>query len=94
MAPPGTKAIIYEDSDMRVLWAPQCLDAWLLKLSKNHYRCHLYYVPKTSSYRVSGSVNLFPHHCIAPPYSHKTHLQELATELKESLKMSHDENEL
>jgi hypothetical protein len=60
MAPPGTKAIIFEDSNTRALWAPHGLDAWLLSLSKDHYRCHLYYVPKTSSYHVSGSVDLFP----------------------------------
>jgi hypothetical protein len=45
MAPPGTKAIIYKDSDTRAFWAPQGLDAWLIGPSKNHYRCHLYYVP-------------------------------------------------
>jgi hypothetical protein len=86
MAPHGTKAVIYEDSNMCASWAPHSLDVWLLSPSKNHYRCHLYYVPEASSYRVLGSANLFPQHCIAPPYSHETHLQELVTELKESLK--------
>jgi hypothetical protein len=86
MAPPGTKAIIYEDSNTCASWAPHGLDAWLLSPSKDHYRCHLYYVPKTSGYRVSGSANLFPQHCIAPPYLHKTHNQELSAELRESLK--------
>jgi hypothetical protein len=42
--------------------------------------------PKTSGYRVSDSANLFPQHCIALPYLHRTHIQELATKLKESLK--------
>jgi hypothetical protein len=83
MAPPGTKAIIYEDSNMGALWAPHGLDAWLLSPSKDHYRCHLYYVPETSSYHISDSAGFFPQHCIAPLYLHKTHLQELATELKE-----------
>jgi hypothetical protein len=86
MAPPGTKAIIYEDSDTCASWAPHGLDAWLLNPSKDHYRCHLYYVPKTSGYCVSGSANLFPQHCIEPPYLHKTHIQELLAELQESLK--------
>jgi hypothetical protein len=84
MAPPGTKAIIYEDSNTCASWAPHGYDAWLLSPSKDHYRCHLYYIPKTSGYHVSGSANLFPQHRIAPPYLHETHIQELLTELKES----------
>ncbi len=86
IAPPSAKSIICEDSDTHASWAPHSLDAWLLSPSKDHYRCHLYYVPKTSGYRVSGSANLFPQHCIAPPYLHKTHNQELSAELRESLK--------
>ncbi len=82
MAPPGTKAIIYKDSNTRTLWAPHGLDAWLLRPSKDHYRCHLHRVPEISSYWVPGSANLFPQHCIAPPYLHKTHVHKLATELK------------
>jgi hypothetical protein len=89
MAPPGTKAIIYKDSDMRASWAPHGLDAWLLGPSKDHYCCHLYYVPKTNGYLVSGSADLFPQHCIAPPYLHKTHIQELSKELQDTLKNVH-----
>ena len=81
LAPLGTKAIIYEDSDTRASWAPHGLDAWLLGTSKDHYRCHLYFVPETSGYRVSGSAELFPQHCVAPPYSHETHVNELADEI-------------
>ncbi len=82
LAPLGTKAIIYEDSDTCASWAPHGLDAWLLSPSKDHYRCHLYFVPETSGYRVSGSAELFPQHCVSPPYSHKTHVNELANEMK------------
>jgi hypothetical protein len=81
MAPPIMKEIICEDSDTRALWAPHGLDAWLLGPSKDHYHCHLYYVPKTKGYQVSDLANLFPQHCIAPPYWHKTHVQELSAEL-------------
>jgi hypothetical protein len=66
LAPPGTKAVIYEDANMRALWAPHGLDAWLLGPSKDQYHCNLYYVPETKGYHVSGSTNLFPQHCIAP----------------------------
>ncbi len=81
MAPPGTKAIIYEDSNTRTSWALHGLDAWLLGSSKDCYRCHHYYVPKTNGYQGSRSADLFPQHCLAPPYSHKTHINKLLTEL-------------
>ena len=85
IAPLGTKAIIYEDSDTRASWAPHGLDAWLLGPSKDHYRCHLYFVPETSGYRVSGSAELFPQHCVSPPYSHETHINELASEMTSTI---------
>ncbi len=86
MAPPCTKAIIYENSNTRTSWAPHSLDAWLLGPSKDHYHCHIYYFPKTNGYQVSRSTNLFPQHCITPPYSHKTHVSKLSTELQDTLK--------
>jgi hypothetical protein len=85
MAPLGTKAIIYEDSDTRTSWAPHGLDAWFLGSSKDHYRCHLYFVPETSGYRVSGSAELLPQHCIAPHFSNETHVNELSEEIKSTL---------
>jgi hypothetical protein len=74
MAPLGTKAIILKDSDTRASWAPHGLNAWILDPSKDHYRCHLFYVPKTRGYIVSGSANLFPQCCIAPKFSQECHM--------------------
>ncbi len=85
MAPPGTKAIIYKDTETCTSWAPHSLDAWLLRPSKDHCHCHLYFVPKTSNYRISGSADLFPQHSIAPPYSYVSHVQKLAEELQRML---------
>jgi hypothetical protein len=84
MAPLGTKAIIYEDSDTRASWAPYGLDAWFLGPSKDHYCCHLYFVPETRGYCVSGSTNLFPQHCSAPLYSVDTHVKELSKKLQDT----------
>jgi hypothetical protein len=85
MAPLSTKAIIYKDSNTRAFWAPHGLDAWLLGPSKDHYRCHLYYVPETTGYRVSGSAELFPQHCIALTFTPDTLVQELSMELQQTL---------
>ncbi len=95
MAPPITKAIIYKDSDTRASWAPHSLDAWLLGPSKDHYRCHLYYVPEMRGYRVSGSANLFPQHCMAPTYTPESHAQELSNELQHNLvALSHKQHNM
>jgi hypothetical protein len=85
LAPLGTRAIIHEDSDTRASWAPHGLDAWYLGPSKDHYRCHIYYVPETKGYRVSGSAELFPQHCREPTYSPDSHIKELSAELQENM---------
>jgi hypothetical protein len=41
LAPLGTKAIIYKDSDTRASWVLHGLDAWLLRPSKDHNRLPL-----------------------------------------------------
>ncbi len=85
MARLGTKAIIFEDSDTRTSWAPHGLDAWMLGTSKDHYRCHLSYIPEMRGYRVSGSASLFPQHCMAPKYTPNSHVKELSEELQTNL---------
>jgi hypothetical protein len=85
MAPLGTKAIIFEDTETCTSWAPHDLNIWLLRSSTDHYHCELYFVPKTSCYHVSSSADLFPQHCIALPYSHVSHVQELAEKLQTTL---------
>jgi hypothetical protein len=82
---PKQSFIIYEDSNSRASWAPHGLNAWFLGPSKDHYRCHLYFVPETSGYRVSGSTELFPQYCIAPHFSNETHVNELSAELTSTL---------
>jgi hypothetical protein len=82
LAPLGTRAIIYEDPEIRESWAPCGLDTWLLGPSKDHYRCNLYYVPETRGYRVSAAADLFPQHCIAPSFTPESHVKELSNELQ------------
>jgi hypothetical protein len=57
--------------------------------SMDHYRCHLYYIPETSGYRVSGSADLFPQHCIEPTFTPVTHVKELSEELQQMLATMH-----
>ena len=85
MAPLGTKAVIYEDADTRTSWARHSLDACFLRPFKGQYWCNLYYIPETKGYRLSGSADLFPQHCIAPAFTPVTRVQELLMELQDTL---------
>ena len=85
LAPLGTKTVIYEDADTSASWAPHGLNAWLLGPFKNHYWCNLNYVPETKGYCNLSSANLFPQHCIALAFTPVTQVQELSTELQDTL---------
>eukprot|EP00804_Cyclotella_cryptica_P029536 CCRYP_020583-RA/>CCRYP_020583-RA protein AED:0.35 eAED:0.26 QI:0/-1/0/1/-1/1/1/0/1386 len=81
LAPPGTKAIIYESPQGRASWGTRGLDAWYCGPSFDHYRNCKFYVPSTKSYRTSGSYDLFPQHCILPTFTPEQHTQEVYKEL-------------
>eukprot|EP00804_Cyclotella_cryptica_P028204 CCRYP_011045-RA/>CCRYP_011045-RA protein AED:0.18 eAED:0.15 QI:0/0/0/1/1/1/2/0/1234 len=85
LAPPGTKAVIYESPTTRTSWGTRGLDAWYCGPAFDHYRNMKFYVPSTKAYRVSGSYDLFPQHCILPTFTPAQHTQEVLRELFESL---------
>eukprot|EP00804_Cyclotella_cryptica_P025030 CCRYP_015953-RB/>CCRYP_015953-RB protein AED:0.31 eAED:0.30 QI:0/0/0/1/0/0.33/3/0/681 len=85
LAPPGTKAIVYESPQGRASWGSRGLDAWYCGPSFDHYRNCKFYVPSTKSYRTSGSNDLFPQHCILPAFTPVQHTQEVYNELFESI---------
>ena len=85
MAPPGTRAVIYEEAITRMSWGPHGLDAWYLKPAMDHYRCCEFYVPAMRSIRTSGSFDLFPQHCIMSTFTPEQHAHEVNDELKEAI---------
>eukprot|EP00804_Cyclotella_cryptica_P003417 CCRYP_018563-RA/>CCRYP_018563-RA protein AED:0.22 eAED:0.19 QI:0/0/0/1/0.33/0.25/4/0/1155 len=85
LAPPGTKAVIYDSPTTRTSWGTRGLDAWYCGPAFDHYRNMKFYVPSTKAYRVSGSYDLFPQHCILPTFTPAQHTQEVLRELFESL---------
>eukprot|EP00956_Cyclotella_meneghiniana_P014140 scaffold21040_cov41-Cyclotella_meneghiniana.AAC.5 len=84
-APPGTKAVGYESPATRASWGSRGLDAWYCGPSLDHYRNAKFYVPTTKAYRISGSYDLFPQHCILPTLTQQQHVQEVYSELFESV---------
>ena len=88
LAPLRSKAVIYEDNDIRGSWASRGVDGWYLGPSKDHYRCDLYYIPETRAYRVSGSTKLFPQHCQLPNLTHIQHLRALSKEIADETEIA------
>ena len=39
LAPPGTKALIFEPTSRRTAWGPYAVDGWYLGPAMKHYRC-------------------------------------------------------
>ena len=69
LAPPGTKALIYEAATRRASWAPHAVDGWYLGPAMKHYRCGRYFIPHTRATRIASAVKLFPTHCKMPTIS-------------------------
>jgi hypothetical protein len=88
LAPLGCKAVVYEDSDTRGLWASRGVDAFYLGPAMDHYRCDHYYIPDTQAYRISGSSKLFPQHCQLPPLTPHQHLRALTKELTDNTELA------
>jgi hypothetical protein len=66
LAPPGTKAVIYNDPSSRTSWGPHGEDAWYVNRAPEHWRCYKFFVPNTKAFRISGAAKFFPTHCKMP----------------------------
>ncbi len=66
LAPMGCAVQLYESINRCRTWADNSTDKWYLGTSNKHYRCHIIYVKKTRSKRISDTV-FFKHRCITQP---------------------------
>ena len=86
LAPPGTKAIIYEAPENRPSWGPRGIDAWYLGPAKDHYRNYKFFVPETKGYHISESAKFYPQHCTIPEETPDKHATNIVDELIVALK--------
>ncbi len=56
LAPMGCAVQLYESINRRGILADHSTDGWYLETSNKHYRCHIIYVKKTRSKRISDTV--------------------------------------
>jgi hypothetical protein len=85
LAPPATRAVIYNNPDSRTSWGPIGTDTWYCGPALDHYRNCRFYVPATRSYRTLGSFNLFPQHCLLPEFTPTQHTSAVHDELIEAI---------
>ena len=78
LAPPGSKGVIYESPEDRTSWGYRGLDAWYCGMDN-------FYVPETRVYRITGSFDLFPQHCMLPEFDADQHAAEVHDELFKSI---------
>ena len=85
LAPPGTRALIYNPPAIRTSWGARGLDAWYCGPSLDHYRGCIFYVPQTSAFRISATYQLFPTHCTLPVLTPTEHIKTIFQELRRSI---------
>eukprot|EP00804_Cyclotella_cryptica_P002577 CCRYP_010410-RA/>CCRYP_010410-RA protein AED:0.12 eAED:0.12 QI:0/0/0/0.5/0/0/2/0/1280 len=66
LAPMGCAVQFHIKPDKRKTWGEHSMDGWYLRTSPEHYRCHVVFVKKTQSKRVTDTV-FFKHKYITQP---------------------------
>lgn len=69
LAPPGTRAVIFDDPHKRASWAPHGTDTWYVGPAPEHYQNFTFYVPATRSIRITDTADFFPVHTNVPNLS-------------------------
>ena len=59
MAPPGTRAVVYEAPVRRLSWGTRGVDGWYCGPAFDHYRNMRFYILETRAYRNSASYMIF-----------------------------------
>ena len=67
LAPPGSKAIIYETPTNRPSWGAHGSAGFYTSTSMEHYRSYKIYIPHTSRERIATKVDFLPCRNINPP---------------------------
>ena len=89
IAPPGTKALIYEAATRRKTWAPHAVNGWYLGPAMKHYRCGKYFIDHSRAIRIANTAKLFPSHCKIPTISEADRTVLAANELLQRIKSEH-----
>ena len=85
LAPPGTRALVFEDPTNQGTFTPHAIDTRYLSHAKDNYRCHKFFIPATNGERIAQTAEFFPHHCNMPGLSSSERATITATDLTDAL---------
>ena len=85
LAPPGTKALVFSDSDTRTSWETHAKDAWYVGPALNHYWCFRFWMPKTKAFQIAKTEKFFPTYTSIPNITNDENLVMAAKDLIEAL---------
>eukprot|EP00957_Ditylum_brightwellii_P065951 5001511-Ditylum_brightwellii.AAC.1 len=60
LAPPGTRAVIFDDPESQASWDPHGTDAWYVEPAPEHYQNYTFYIPATCSTHITNTAEFFP----------------------------------
>ena len=86
MAPPGCRALVFEDPEIRTSYAPHGVEGFYLGPALDHYRCYRFYIPSTGHTWITGTAQFFPHALSMPTLTTTDQLLEAARTLVECIK--------
>eukprot|EP00957_Ditylum_brightwellii_P202556 15330666-Ditylum_brightwellii.AAC.1 len=85
IAPPGTRLLIYKDSNKRLSWALHSVEGWYFGPAIEHYWCYCFHIPSTSEHRITATAEFFPQHCRMPAFPSADAATAAANNLIEAL---------
>ena len=86
LAPPGTKALVFEPHSTRRSWAPHAKDAWFVGPALQHYQCFRFFIPATKGFTTAQTANFFPSFTTMPTLSNEEFAILTARELVDAMK--------
>jgi hypothetical protein len=88
---PGCKIIAHEKPSQRRTWAPHGQHGYYLGPAMHHHRCQNVYISSTTSERIVGTLEFFPHNSPMPKLSSTDRLLMAANDMANALKHPHPE---
>jgi hypothetical protein len=85
-APMGCAVQLHERSERRGSWAMNAIDAWYLRTSDEHYRCHVIFVKHSRSERISDTVHFKHKHITIPTVTPEDTIVKCLNDLTQALK--------
>jgi hypothetical protein len=66
VAPPGTRAMVYDNPKDRTTWGTHADDAWYVGPTPQHHRCYKFFMPHTKGFCVAQTAKFYPTNCKMP----------------------------